>query len=280
MIIAHLMHDTRDLLACSLTSRSWYIAAVPQLRLTLTIPINRPYEETEWSEPLRTGFKLGLLPFVTRVFIVWNTWGVFSSEKFHHRIRQEFSTLANVQELSIDNLGLPSFMPRIQEYFGQFPPTLQSLTLRKPVGTCRQLVFFIGLFPHLEDLELHDYLPNPVGDPTLVPPSVPSLRGRLTASNFHGGDLARTIVDLLGGLRFRHTDLSNVAGTQFLLYGCGNALETLKLQATDICGEYFLRETCQLWPTILQACSPGISIFPETSLFRHSKLRHIPSFAH
>ena len=36
MIIAHI-HGTRSLLACSFVSRSWYIAAVPQLQLTLIV---------------------------------------------------------------------------------------------------------------------------------------------------------------------------------------------------------------------------------------------------
>ena len=38
MIIAHLIYDTRSLLACSLTCYSWYIATVPHLSKRIRVP--------------------------------------------------------------------------------------------------------------------------------------------------------------------------------------------------------------------------------------------------
>ena len=281
MIIAHLRRDTRSLLACSSTSRSWYIAAVPHLRLTLTARTDHSYsaarKKLEWPKPLRAASKLGLLPFVTRVLINGGNrfHDEFSSKRFHDWTRREFLGLTNVRELTIDALDIPSFMPGIRQYFGQFSPTLRSLTLKEPRGTSRQIVYFIGLFPRLQDLEFHDSWlcarVNPAGDSTPVPPSVPSLRGRLTASGFHGKDLAKTMIDLFGGLRFHHMNLFNVDGTQLLLYGCGNALETLKLQASDLCGE-------ELYPGDVPALAndfTGTHSHRDLDLSRNKSLREL-----
>ena len=79
-------------------------------------------------------------------------------------------------------------------------------------------------------------------DPTLIPSFVPSLRGWLTATGLDG-ELAKTMIDLFGGVRFRYMKLSSSDGTQQLLYACANTLETLKLDAADLCGENLLR-----WP--------------------------------
>lgn len=159
---------------------------------------------------------------------------------FHSSTLREFSTLTNVQELFIDDLDIPSFIPGIQRYFGQFSPTLRSLTLREPKGPDRQVVFFIGLFPHLKDLELRSSrLPQKesTGDLELVPPSVPPLRGRLTGRYFGGAGLAKTMISLFGGVQFSHMDLSSMDGAQRLLYACANTLETLQLSVLNLRGE-------------------------------------------
>ena len=100
-----------------------------------------------------------------------------------------------------------------------------------------QIAFFIGLFQHLEDLELHLHLGGSEGGLTLVPPFVPPLRGHLAASGSLGRGVVKHMVHRFGGVRFRHMNLFHMGGTQLLLYGCANALESLSLDAADICGE-------------------------------------------
>ena len=223
-IVAHLIHDTPSLLACSLTSRSWSAAAVPHLHDTLNIyTCKHTYwgEEHKWPNPLQRASKFGWLPLVTRLFIYDDTLGRpwFSLALFHRQTRLEFSELSNVRELYIGSLDIPSFLPTTQQYFGQFSPTVRYLTLINLKGTYRQIVFFVGLFQHLEDLRLNcnRVLEEQEADLTLVPYFVPPLRGRLTAINIQGYDFARTMVDLFGGLRFRHLDISDSCGTQFLV---------------------------------------------------------------
>ena len=155
------------------------------------------------------------------------------------RTQREFSASTNVRELYIANLDIPSFIPTIQQYFGQFSPTVRFLTLRAPKGSHRQVVFFVGLFQHLEDFVLRCDQSRPwAGDyPKLIPPFVPPLRGWLTVTGCREYGLAKTMVDLFGGVRFRHVVLLHMAGTQLLVYACADALEGLWLDATDICGE-------------------------------------------
>jgi len=261
MIIAHLTYDRRSLAACSFTSRSWYRAAVPHLHCTLTAQTGYwAYAKIKWPKPLEMASQFGFLPFVTRVSVSASFEDRVSAEDFTFSgwTRRKFSALTNVQELSIERFDIPSFIPRMREYFGQFSPTLRSLTLTIVKGTGRQVAYFIGLFPHLEDVDLQAILPyawekqgiglseifqllywgyirgNKEADPTLVPPFVPSLRGRLTVRS--GGDIAKGMTDLFGELRFRHMSLRGDR-IQHLLHACPNTLETLELDADYLCGK-------------------------------------------
>ena len=70
---------------------------------------------------------------------------------------------------------------------------------------------------------------------TLVPFFVPSLRGEL-AVYCCGDGTAKAMIDLFGEVQFRHTNLVG-HGIQHLVYACPSTLETLTLDAVDICGE-------------------------------------------
>ena len=245
MIIAHLTYDTRSLLACSLTCYSWYIAVVLRLHRTLISPTYRCSRNKKfgWPKPLLYMHKLGLLPLV-KEFWAYMELHVdndgFSPELFNRSILRQFSALTNVQELGIDYLDIYKFMPDIRRYFGHFLPTVRSLTLRTPRGSCRQILYFIGLFQHLDDLKLFDvfnFQEGPTSDLTLVPPFAPPLRGRLTIRNCGSVRFFEEMIDLFGGIRFRYMDLCLVSGKRLLLDACAETLEILRLYPTDSCGE-------------------------------------------
>ena len=71
MIISHLVYNARNLLACSLTCYSWYIASVPHLHRTLVALTGRQVYTSmyNWPKPLQNASRLGLLPFVKKLFI-------------------------------------------------------------------------------------------------------------------------------------------------------------------------------------------------------------------
>ena len=154
IVVAHLIYDKRSLLACSLTCHSWYIASVPHLHHTLSAYISWPHEDPKlrWPNPLRGASKHGLLPFIKKLQVHGRHSAKFSPKRLNSNTLRHFSALTNVRELTIDCLDTPKFIPRIQQYFGHFSPTVRSLTLKAPKGTHRQIIFFIGLFQYLEDL--------------------------------------------------------------------------------------------------------------------------------
>jgi len=134
----------------------------------------------------------------------------------------------------IDHLDIPSFMPRIQQYFGHFLPTVQELCLTNPNGSHRQIIYFIGLFQHLEDLNLI-YIESGelTNDLALFPFFTPPLRGWLKLTCVRRVELLKDMIDLFGGLRFRWMDLFDVDGRPLLLGACANTLEILRLYPAD-----------------------------------------------
>jgi hypothetical protein len=259
LIISYFIHDKHTLLVCSTTCYSWYIAAVPHLHHTLTTD-NHAFrdkrgEECFWPTPLRYSYRLGLLPLVKRLRIRLGDrrFSQFTPKQLRPRTLSYFSALTNLQELGIDNLQVSRFIPNLQRYFGHLSPTLRFLALTKPEGSCRQILYFVGFFPNLQDLKLNYPIlrdeRESAADAMLVPLSTPPLRGRLTLTYLTRGDLVKEMISLFGGLRFRQMDLFGVECVRLLLEACAETLETLRLYPTDIYREEFLnrrRERTQM----------------------------------
>jgi len=247
MIIAHIFYDPRSLLACCMTCYSWYIAAVPHLHQTLVTPDYSWDSKRWWDDSFQRMCTLGLFPLVKKFQVRGTEYPTFlkpdpfSPKLFDRRILRQFSALTNVQELGIDYLDIPSFMPNIPRYFGHFLPTVHSLSLKEPKGSRRQIIFFIGCFQHLEDLKLiyeqAQFQEEPVDNVTSVPPFTPPLRGRLTMKYFTRVGILEDMIDSFGGIRFRHMDLFDVDGMRPLLDACGETLESLRLYPNDPRGE-------------------------------------------
>ena len=282
VIIDQLFCDRWSLRACSLICYSWYIAAVPHLYHTLVTPTYRSFMDDRfvWSEPLRAMRKLGLLPLVRKLQIPTrrdlNHFQVFSPTRFNWSILRDFLALTNVQELAMDRLDIPSFMPRIRRYFGHFLPSVRSLTLRAPTGSRRQIIYFIGSFRHLENLKLFygydDPQDEPVDDPSLLPPFAPPLRGRLMLVNFMREVVLKDMIDLFGGIRFRYMDLDNVVGMRLLLCACAKSLETLRLHPSYLRGRELPPNNVQVLTEGSQLDPPfGTLIYHITGRFGRSK---------
>ena len=178
---------------------------------------------------------LGLLPLVQRLHICDAGHDRWFRPKIFLRSILQSSALSNVREPRIEYLNIPYFMPRLQQSFRHFLPTLRSLALIYPEGSHRQVIYFIGLFQQLEDLELHfgwrHRQGEPVDDWAPIPDFVPPLRGRL-AMSYSRRELLEDMIGLFGGIRFRSMDLFCVSGMELLLEACVGTLETLRLYAT------------------------------------------------
>ena len=158
---------------------------------------------------------------------------------------------------------------------------LRSLPTDSPIshpgfarGSRRQIIFFIGLFQHLEDLTLYDggfepWASRPADDPTLIPPFTPPLRGRLEVIGWNMGGLMRDVIQLFGGIRFRYMNIGDVGEARLLLGACAGTLETLRLDPNDLYGK-------QLYPKHAPspANDPTAKYFPlNFDLSRNKSLR-------
>ena len=225
-----------------MTCYSWYIAAVPHLHHSLTTDNRSCDPRARWPKPLQKSYGLGLLPLVKRFRIRMGGYSTgFAPERLDRHPMRYWSALTNLQELGIDDLQVSSFMPNIHQYFGHFAPTLRFLALRKPSGSSRQLLCFIGLFPNLQDLKIIFGSPQQdkgsTDDEAPLPLSVPPLRGELTLMFFAREDFVRDMIVPFKGLRFRSVDLYAVKPAQLFLDGCAGTLETLRWYPFDPLGE-------------------------------------------
>ena len=217
MIIIHLIYNRCSLLACFLVCYSWYIVAVPHLHHTLTITTSLWAKRRHmWPYPLIYMYRLGLLPLVEKLRIC-EGFPVYlnnlSPQRFNPCLLYRFCALKYIQELEIQYLDIPMFMPRIRQCFGHFMPTVRSLCLREPKGCHRQILYFIGSFQHLENLKLLFEYRNyflrwePKNYLTFVPPFAPPLRGRLMVTFLKEVAFLEEMIELFGGIRFRHMDI-------------------------------------------------------------------------
>ena len=247
LIISYHACDTPTLLACSMTCRSWYIAAVPHLHHSLTTYNKAWYsqdEKYEWPKPLQKSYELGLLRFVKRLRIRQNGVEFTAGQIKHCSTLEHFTALKNLQMLEIEDLQVFSFVPNIQKYFGYFAPTLRYLSLLRPQGSWHHILYFIGLFPNLQDLILYDpYLKEEgesAADPALVPLSQPPLGGGLLLAYSEGEEaFVEGAIKFFNGLHFRYMHLYDVNCTRLLLEACAKTLETLRLYLPDPYGEDF-----------------------------------------
>jgi hypothetical protein len=199
------------------------------------------YEKYFWPVPLEESYRLGLLLLVKRFRVRLKDGDKFGPERLGKNTMRYFSALTSLQELGIDNLQVSDFMPNVHQWFGHLSPTLRFLALKRPNGSCRQVLYFIGLFPNLQDFKLlYDFTGNEqesTTDATLIPLSTPPLQGWLTLIHCKKTIFVKEMITLFGGIRFRHMELFGVAFLRVVLDACGETLETLRWYPTDPFGK-------------------------------------------
>ena len=238
MIVSYLIHDLRSLRTCTLICYSWYIVTVPHLHHTLTIKTYYHIRRFAWSDVFQHTHALGLLPLVKRLRVRGkHDHTGLSPTLFNSHLLRQFFTLSNVRELEVEYLDIPNFMPRIRQYFRNFLPTVRYLSLREPKGSHRQIIYFIGLFRHLQDLRLMtigaDLCQETADDQAPIPLFIPPLRGHLVMAFLTEMSFIEKMIDLLGRIRFYHMNLFEVDGMRLLLDSCAGALECLVFSPTD-----------------------------------------------
>ena len=232
MIITHLIYDTSCLKACAAVCLAWYNVITPHLHHTLTLWQWHSETECRHLNPLVVLHERGLLSHVKKLKFRsgYNPWVVpeyFDSWGLHY-----FSALVNLQDLMIAGMDFSKFASGTEKYFGQSSPTLRSIALIRPMGSLRQLVDFLALFPELDNIKIVHYRATPETHHTPDAPCTPirrSLRGKLALSGFAVGELLERMISTFGGIRFMSLDLDDAVGAQLLLDACAETLQTLCL---------------------------------------------------
>lgn len=182
-------------------------------------------------------YRLGLLPFVKKAQFINEPPKIhfIDSTIFNSRNMRYFRALTNLQYLVIEDLDFYSFAYMgFQNHFGHFSPTLRSVALIAPQGSCRRILDFLRLFPKLDDIKIcgyrHDGRDHGSFDGFLTPIEG-GLRGELYLKNFYDQGLLRDIIVAFGGMRFTSMHLEDVNGVPLLLKACADTLETVHVHS-------------------------------------------------
>ena len=224
---------------------------------------------------------LGLLPLVGEFSVRGDDGsGVFSSNQFNRRILRYCPMLINVQRLNIDFLDIRNFVAKSRLRFGRSMPA-GDLFLMEPKGALRQIIYIIGLFEHLGDFRLlpedAGLLEEPADHLTLIPLFIPPLRGCLVLAGFTRAGLLKDMIDLLGRIRFRRTELLYVSRVQLLLNTCAKTLEEVLLYPSDPLGEQLSLAGIPVLMILQRLCSFITSTYHRISCFARSRSRRSPS---
>ena len=236
MIVAQ-FKDLGTLKACSLTCRSWYLAAVPRIHHTLILTEGRPDKRHDKLKPLSKLHKLGLAPLVKQIRVRQRGSPWFTPKALSRRDLHYFSPFTNVRTLSLESLDISRFTPDMERHFKHFSPTLRSIVLRHPCCTPRQLSYFLSFFSNLDDIGImgeSKHQPHTTFDTELVPFFAQGLQGQLVLNNCRWTKTWTHLITSCGGLRFRYMDLYKVGTCAPILFeACAETLETLRIHPKD-----------------------------------------------
>jgi len=243
--------DMEALKSCSLTGKALSCPAKPFIHRALYLTTRSGVYSTEskffgpWDEfkGLEVLSERGLLQHTRHISIsIPESHEIFPDDLEPHV--QHLHTLTNLMSLKIRWLDIPSFIPDVEEYFGAFLGTLQSLELVFPVGDYRQIFYFICRFRNLRDLKIdgvRGYTDSMhTGGPRFDIESSPPLNGTLDLkldmdTRPEGGSMGAelnltNLITLPFGLKFRTIKLSGCTGNtlQPLVDACAQTLECME----------------------------------------------------
>ena len=252
--------DTRTLKACSLTCRALFSAARGLIHERVRLPLWKMYpppslvgrimtkvlpeqRATDWYgmriRYLLMGGKHGLLGYAREVDIDLGHSSNFGPEALEACL-PHFRFFTQVHTLRIRGYSVAKFLPAFGRHFTQLVPTLRSLQLPRYTDGVHEVVEFVCMFPHLDNLSLPEPLFNSLTEPSFnfvdVPPrsSVersPPLRGSLVLRGWVSSH-SRFLLKIPGGLHFRSISAGGAERAELdgILASCSSNLETLSLR--------------------------------------------------
>ena len=289
--------DMEALKSCSLSGKALSCSSKPFIHRTLylvTPPSGvypmKPKAPGPWKafEGLQILSERGLLQHTRHISISLPRNPLFPHDlqpHIHH-----LRTIANLRSLKTRVLDVPSFIPKMEEYFGTFLGTLQSLELEIPRGDHKQILYFVSQFPNLRDLTikgLQDYshsMRN--GGPHFDIKTSPPLDGTLDLQlNMNPGstwsDSTRMgpqlflddLITLPSGLKPRILKISGYNGNnlQLLVDACAPSLQYMEFISDWFSGSFLHGEE---WP-FTSVLIPGAPQCPLISFEQHPALQKL-----
>jgi len=235
--------DLESLKSCSLTGQAVSHSAKPFLHQKLHLtPRDRPGLPREpntpgnWNEfrGLPVLGQRDLLQYTRHLSIFLGRNPLFPYDLQPHT--QWLRTLPNLRSIKTRWLDIPSFIPKMEEYFGAFLESLQSLELEYPRGDQKQILYFACQFPNLRNLRIkgtQDHIHSMRnGGPHFDINTIPPLDGILDLELNTGSDKGAHLVlnELITlPLKFRTLKLLGCSGTnsQLLVDTCAPSLECM-----------------------------------------------------
>jgi len=251
--------DTEALKSCSLSGKVVSRSAKPFLHRTLHLTPRVQYGFPRipntpgyWNEfkGLQVLGERGLLQHTRHISIFLSRNPLFPHDLQPH-IRY-LRTFTNLKSLKTRWLDIPSFVPRMEEYFGAFMESLESLELEFPRGDHKQILYFVCRFSNLRNLKingLQDHIHSMRnGGPHFDIKASPPLNGTLDLELNVGSDkgvllILNNLVALPSGLKFRTLKLLGSIGnnSQLLVDACAPNLECMNF-TWHWMGKSFLRQ--------------------------------------
>ena len=267
-IIDMLVGDTNTLLLCSLVSISWVHRS--RRHLFADIKLHSLSDLTLW-------FKTGLgassnhvrtLNLAQGDEVKWITPDSLA------KVPNDFTSFRNVKSLALTGLDLTNF----DEYslirsFGHFSENLTSLSVKGMIVHPDALLFFVCMFPKLDNLKL-DYLA--MGNATIpyrTPSVIPRFRGKLALSNIksHGTPLIAPFVDPPLPMAFEDVCVVDCRfetpkPLKDLFVACRTTMKKIKVS------KIFLGEFCLRGPPHLCLITSRVRCLQTTLPRRHSSI--------
>ena len=276
--------DMEALKSCSLTGKVLSYSAKPLIHRTLYLT-SRPEDTafalfnvpSRWnkSRELPALGERGLLQHTRHLSIAFPLDPLFVHDLRPH-IRH-LRTLTGLRSFKARQLDIPSFIPKMEEYFGAFLGTLESLELESPRGDSKQILYFVCQFPNLRDLRVDGVqgCPSSAGgggpyfDIKTSPPLDGTLSLRLDMETGPGGGstdaqlFLSNLVTLPSGLKFRTLKLSGCTGNnlQLLVNACAPTLECVEITGRQFCTSFLHEGGRPLFTSVVRShyqAPPGL----------------------
>lgn len=241
-IIDLLAGDKGSLLSCSLVSTGWVDRS--RYHLLANLKLRSLSDLQFWS-----GTGLGRFSHHVRSLdLVQNDELKWIVPDALAQVLNDFTSFYNVQSLALIDLDLTLFdQHSLPRYFGHLSERLTSLSVKRSTVNPDTLLFFICMFPGLDDLELDNLSmgKTPISSP--CPAVTPRFRGKLTLLNIksNGTSAAAPFIDPPLPMAFRDVCVKNCRfdtpkSLRDLFVACQETVKTVKV-ARIYLGEFHLR---------------------------------------